>query len=99
MEYLIWDKEPGKPVSVEQIILKEEENLPYWVDMDIVDKERNKKNIFGRKCMLKEWEKRCTGDSIWPVKGIAGPKGAHGALQCGHVGMNTNNNNNKATEK
>ena len=54
MEYLIWDKEPGKPVSVEQIILKEEENLPYWVDMDIVDKERNKKNIFGRKCMLKE---------------------------------------------
>ena len=38
IEYFIWYKKLGKIVSREEIILKEAEKFPDWVDMEMVDK-------------------------------------------------------------
>ena len=49
MEYFILKEELGKPVIRKQIMLKESKNIPYWVDMDMVDKEKNQKELFSKK--------------------------------------------------
>ena len=46
MEDFIWDKELGKTASRGEIIFKYAEKLQYWVDLEMVDKERNKKEYF-----------------------------------------------------
>ena len=46
MEDFIWDKELGKTSSRGEIIFKYAEKLQYWVDLEMVDKERNKKEYF-----------------------------------------------------
>ena len=46
IEDLIWDKELWKPVLTKVIMIKEAQNIPDWVDIDVVDKENIKKRSF-----------------------------------------------------
>ena len=56
MKYFIWDKELRKPLIREEIIIKESEKLPDWVDMEVLDKERNKKIHLQRTKLEKRWK-------------------------------------------